>query len=392
MSLSPVLATPPDLSPILDRLQVWSAINSGSDHLAGLTRMADVLEEALRELTPQVERVPLDDVGRVALRATCRPGAPRRVLCSGHYDTVFNADHPFQNSTLLADQDRLNGPGVADMKGGIVTMLAALAAFEQCPEADRLGWTILLTPDEETGSIASSPVIEAAAREHDLGLVFEPARESGATVRSRAATAIFELSVHGRAAHAGRDPENGRNAVTALARLCLAIEALPQGIPDTLVNVGNFTGGGTVNIVPDHARAEINARASTAEGTAAITNAIEEAAAALNGQDGYGVELTGGFNRDPLQSTPVTEALFAQLQRCAADLGHPPLDWVHVSGGSDGNLLHAAGLAVLDGLGPTGGGLHSDLEYVELSSLPRAAHRAALFLHRLATGEITLPA
>jgi glutamate carboxypeptidase len=354
--------------------------------------MADALEDALRELTPQVERVPLDDEGRVALRATCRLDAPRRVLCSGHYDTVFGADHPFQAPILLADQNRLNGPGVADMKGGIVVMLATLTAYEQSPYADQLGWTVLLTPDEETGSTASAPVIEAAAREHHLGLVFEPSRENGALVRSRAATAIFEITVHGRAAHAGRNPEDGRNAVTALARLCLDIEALPNRIPDTLVNVGNLRGGGTVNIVPDHAQAEINARASTTAGTQALTTAITAAVDALNQHDGYRVELSGGFNRDPLQSTAVTEALFIRLQACATDLGHPPLDWTHVSGGSDGNLLHAAGLPVLDGLGPIGGGLHSDQEYLELPSLPARVQLAALFLHRLATGEIVLPA
>lgn len=382
--------SPPPLPPLLARLQSWSAINSGSDHLAGLARMADGLEAALRELTPDVTRVPLDDSGRVALRARMRPAAHHRILCSGHYDTVFGADHPFQKATLHEDTGRLNGPGVADMKGGLVVMMAALAAFEQTPAAKQIGWTVLLTPDEETGSIVSAPEIEAAAASHHLGLVFEPARETGALVKSRSATAVFRAEVHGRAAHAGRNPEDGRNAITALAQFCLDVEAFPESIPDTLVNVGNIQGGAATNIVPDHAVAEVNARASTSAGVEALESAFQAAAESLNAREGYTMSLTGGFHRHPLQVTPLRESLFANLSQCSTDLGHGALEWEHVSGGSDGNLLHAAGLPVLDGMGPIGGGLHSDREYIETASLASRAQIAATFLNRLASGEITL--
>ena len=346
--------------------------------------MADVLEAALLELTPSVQRIPLDSAGRVALRATCRPEAPRRILCSGHYDTVFSADSPFQSARLSADGTRLHGPGVADMKGGIVVMLATLAAFAQTSHAAQLGWTVLLTPDEETGSVASRATIEAQAADHELALVFEPARETGAMVRARAATAIHRLTVHGRAAHAGRDPAAGRNAIIALAQLCLAVDRLPEAIPDLLVNVGRISGGGTVNIVPDHAVAEINARAATTEAMRRFEAALTALVTDLNARDGYRCEVSGGFNRGPLQSTPTSERHFAALQRCGADLGLKPFDWVAVAGGSDGNLLHAVGLPVLDGLGPIGGGLHSENEYIEISSLTSRARLSALFLHRLA--------
>ncbi len=383
--LPDALAAPFDPAPLLDRLCAWSAINSGSDHLAGLTRMADALENALRELTPHVERVPLDAAGRVALRATCRPEATRRILCSGHYDTVFEAGDRFQSARLSADGKRLHGPGVADMKGGIVAMLATLAAFEQTPAASNLGWTILLTPDEETGSTASRHLIEAQAPDHQLALVFEPARETGAMVRARAATAIYELEIHGRAAHAGRDPAAGRNAIIALAEICLALDKLPVAIADLLVNVGRIEGGGTVNIVPAHATAAINARAATAAAMDAFDTAIRRLVDQLNTRDGYHGTLTGGFNRGPLQSTPASEKHFAALQDCALELGQRKPDWVAVQGGSDGNLLHAAGLTVLDGLGPIGGGLHSENEYIEVASLTDRARLAALFLHRLAS-------
>lgn len=384
--LPPSLSAPFESVPLIERLTAWSNLNSGSTHLAGLARMADTLEAALRELTPDVERVPLDDEGRIALRATQRPDAPRRVLCSGHYDTVFGVDHPFQSTRLAPDGSRLHGPGVADMKGGIVVMLAALAAFEQTPHADSLGWTILLTPDEETGSVASRPVIEAAATGHELGLVFEPARESGAMVRSRAATGIFTATLHGRAAHAGRNPEAGRNAITGLAEIIGAIDRLPATIPDLLVNIATIRGGGVINIVPDFATVEINARASTATAATAFPAALDALHHAWKLCDGYRLKISGQFNRAPLQSTPVTEARFAELQQCARDLGQADLTWQHVTGGSDANLLHAAGLPCLDGLGPVGGGLHSENEYIETASLPTRARLAALFLHRLATG------
>ncbi len=383
--LPDALATPLDSTPLVERLTAWSGINSGSDHVPGLARMADALETALRELTPHVERIPLDAAGRVALRATGRPDAPRRVLCSGHYDTVFTADSPFQTALPSPDGQRLIGPGVADMKGGIVTLLAALTAFDKTPGADRLGWTVLLTPDEETGSVASRTIVEAQAPDHVLGLVFEPSRETGAMVRARAATAIYRLTVHGRAAHAGRDPAAGRNAIIALAELCLALDKLPVAVPDLLVNVGRIDGGGTVNIVPALAVAEINARATTTAAMQAFDTAIRRLVEQLNARDGYHCELGGGFNRAPLQSTPASERHFADLQRCAADLAQPVPDWISVQGGSDGNLLSAAGLPVLDGLGPIGGALHSENEYIEIPSLAARARLAALFLHRLAS-------
>ena len=381
---------PASTSNLIERLTAWSLINSGSTHLGGLTRMANALESALRELTPDVERVPLHADGRVALRARLRPAAPLRLVCSGHYDTVFGAAHSFQTPRLIGP-DRLNGPGVADMKGGIVAMLASLAAFERTPSASLLGWTVLLTPDEETGSEASRSVIESMAASHHLALVFEPARDSGDMVKSRSATGVFEVTLHGRAAHAGRDPAAGRNAILALAEFCLAVDRLPSSIPNLLVNVGTFTGGGTINIVPDLAHAAINARASTPAAMHAFTAAIADLATQTNARDGYRMELTGQFNRDPLVSTPTTEALFTQLQACGHDLGLAPFDWQAVAGGSDGNLLHGTGLPVLDGLGPVGGGLHSDQEYIEIPTLIQRAQLAALFLHRLATKEIVFP-
>lgn len=372
------------------RLIQWTEVNSGSDHLAGLARMAAILRGAAQELTPDVALEPLDAAGRVAVRARLRPTAPIQILCSGHYDTVYGATHPFQQTTELAG-GRLNGPGVADMKGGLVVMFAALAALEATPHASQLGWEILLTPDEETGSQASRTLIESAAPRFDAALIFEPARESGDLVQSRKGTGIFTLTCHGREAHAGRNPEDGRNAIVALAEVLLGLHALPATVPDLMLNIGSIRGGGAVNIVPALASAEINVRIGRAETAAIFSNRLQSLLDPIEAREGYRFEVAGGFNRLPMEAGPVTTQLFTAWQACAADLGERPFSWVHVGGGSDGNLLSAAGLPCIDGVGVVGGELHSAREWMDLASLTGRARIAALALHRIAAGEIALP-
>ena len=385
-----IAALPRKEAELQQRLEHWCNINSGSTHLAGLANMADVLESALRTLADDVQRVPVADDGRVALVARRRPGLQRRVLCSGHYDTVYGAASPFQRCTRL-DAQTLQGPGVADMKGGLVVLLAALAAHEASAPADDLGWDVILTPDEETGSAASRPLLEAAARRCQLGLIFEPARENGSMILSRKGTGIFTVTCQGRAAHAGRDPGAGRNAILALAEYLVAIQALPAQLTDVMLNVGRIQGGGTVNIVPDFAEAELNARSSTAAAADAFVAGLHRLAEPINAREGYRLRIAGQFNRGPMEDTPVAARLRPSITTAAADLSLPPISWEHVSGGSDGNLLQAAGLPCLDGLGVIGGRLHSSEEYVSLPSLVERSQLAALLLHRLASGTIPLP-
>lgn len=389
--IPPAIASLTAAEPALrQRLIDWAGINSGSDHPAGLARMAAVLRDACRELTPDVALEPLDAAGRVAVCARLRPTAPIQILCSGHYDTVYGATHPFQKTTQV-EGGRLSGPGVADMKGGLVVMLAALAAFEQTPAAGQLGWEILLTPDEETGSQASRSRIESAAPRFDAALIFEPARENGDLVRSRKGTGIFTLTCHGREAHAGRNPQDGRNAIVALAGVLLGLHRLPDEVPDLMLNVGSIQGGGAVNIVPALASAEINVRIGRTETAAVFLDRLRALLAPIEAQEGYRFELAGGFNRLPMEAGEVTTRLFEAWQGCARDLGERPFSWVHVGGGSDGNLLSAAGLPCIDGVGVVGGELHSAREWMDLASLTGRARIAALALHRIAAAEIVLP-
>ncbi len=368
-----------------DLLVSWADLNSGSEHAAGLNRMAAALREAFRQNLPGATATTLDLWGSdaKALSLRVRPHAPVQVLLSGHYDTVYGQEHPFQRCEQV-DADRLRGPGVADMKGGIVVLLAALTEFEKTPGCERLGWEVLLTPDEETGSAASRTVLRDAARRHQLGLVFEPAREDGSLVRSRMGTGVFNLTCRGRAAHAASPRQEGRNAIVALAGILVSMDRIRNEIPGVLLNVGSIAGGGAVNIVPDRAVAAINVRVATAIAAEAVKERFAALTAELNRREGFSLEITGGFDRPPLEPEARTDAAFVAWTEVARACGVEIPGWLDVGGGSDANLLAAAGLPCLDGLGPVGGKLHSADEYIVLPSLAERARIAAAFLTQLA--------
>ncbi|MEJ1972127.1 MAG: hydrolase [Lacunisphaera sp.] len=370
-----------------DLLIKWCNQNSGTGHLPGLAAMLRLLQAEFDRLG-RTEAVPLAGTTAQALRLRVRPDAPIQLLFSGHYDTVYEAAHPFQQCTLLTPE-KLRGPGTADMKGGLVVMLAALQAFEKTPHASRIGYEVLLGPDEETGSQSYAPLLEIAARRHRLGLIFEPARSNGDLVKSRKGTGIFTLTCHGRAAHAGRAPAEGRNAILALCDILPRVAALTGELPGLMVNVGSIRGGGAANIVPDRAEAVVNARVTHVGDDALFLKRLHDVCAPWHAKEGYRIEIGGGFNRAPKVETPAETALFEEWRRGAAEFGLK-LDWQHVGGGSDGNLLSAAGLPNLDGLGCVGDNLHSPGEYCLLPSLAQRAQVAALFLHRVAAGEIRL--
>ena len=388
-----ITALPADMPALVTLLESWARTNSGSGHPAGLERMRAALRAEFTRAFPAalVEEPALAGTTARALRLRVRPSAARQILLNGHFDTVYEADDPFQTCTR-PDADTLRGPGVADMKGGLVVMLAALRAFEQTPAAASLGWEVLLTPDEETGSHGSAPLFRDAATRHRFALVFEPARPTGDLVRSRKGTGSFTATCRGRAAHAAQVPSPGRNAILALAEFLLAAAKVPAEFPGVLVNVGNFRGGGAAtNVVPDFAQSELDVRITRLADREPLLARLHALAAPINARDGYRLEITGGFNRPPKECGPAEEAAFAAWQQAARDLGQPAPNWVHSGGGSDGNLLFAAGLPNLDGVGPLGDHLHSDSECVVISTLGTRAQLAALFLTRYAAGEIDLP-
>jgi glutamate carboxypeptidase len=394
-SIAALPARTAELAALLER---WANINSGSGHAAGLARMADALRAEFATAFPAAagEVLPADapgfnPPGAKALRFRLRPEAPLQVFLCGHYDTVYAADDAFQTCRWL-DADTLNGPGVTDMKGGIVTLLAALQAFEPTPHAARIGWEVLLTPDEETGSHGTRALFEDAARRHHFGFVFEPARPTGDIIHSRKGTGGLVATCRGRAAHAAKIPNDGRNAILGLAAFLLAAAKFPAEQPGVLVNVGNIRGGtAATNVVPDFAQAEIDLRITRLAEREPLFARLEALARETGAAHDVKIELTGGLNRPPKENHPTEAALFPEFQRAARDAGLKPFNWVHGAGGSDGNFLGAAGLPCFDGIGPEGDHLHSAREYCRVATLAPRAQVVALFLHRVAAGEIKLP-
>ena len=364
-------------------LRTWCDTNSGSGNTEGLARMLDLLETRISAIPGMVcTRIRLEATSAQALSCVMRPEAPRRLLCIGHYDTVYPAAHPFQSCTTLPD-GRLGGPGTADMKGGIVVALATIEAYAQIQGPSPLGLELLLTPDEETGSIHSQHVIREAAKRCVAGLVFEPARANGDLVRSRMGTGVLKVTSTGRSAHAAQPTPRGRNAIVALCEFLTSVHSLPLEIPGCLVNVATIQGGNLVNVVPDQAEALINVRVASDVARLRLLSRLEELAAPIRSREGHVLTIEGGFDRPPKECTPAEEQMFADYISASLSLGLQPPAWQDVGGGSDGNLLSAAGLPNLDGLGILGENLHSDQECCTPSSIPERAATAALLMRAM---------
>ena len=382
--------------PMLDQVLAWAAVNSGSRNLAGLERMAELLADAFAAL-PGVLRLesaePVDAVetdGRTIklkhgrhLHLTVRPTAPLQLLFTGHMDTVFGADHAFQETRWLED-GVLNGPGVADMKGGLAMMLAALKAVEASPFADRIGYEVVINSDEEVGSLSSAPLLTQAAQGKRAALTYEPsALPDGTLAGARPGSGNFAMVVRGRSAHAGRNPEDGRNALLAAADLALRLDKLKRD--GLTVNPSRIEAGSPSNVVPDLAILRVNLRPRTPEIEAETKRAIDEAVAAVAAEREVAIEVQGGFGRPPKPLTPKAEALFNLVKQAGADLGQP-IAWQPSGGVCDGNNIAACGVPVVDTMGVRGGKIHSMEEFLIVDSLAERAALSALTILRLAEG------
>jgi glutamate carboxypeptidase len=381
-----------DGAAMLEQVLAWSPVNSGSRNLEGLERMAALLAEAfaplggmtLREPAPASQMLPTGEIVPLAhgrnLFLSVRPQARTRVLLTGHYDTVFPADHPFQ-SVRWVEPGVLNGPGVADMKGGIAVMLAALKALEASPFASLLGFEVVLNADEEVSSLGSAPLLAECAVRVDAGLTFEPALPDGTLAGARPGSGNFAIHVAGRSAHAGREPEKGRNAVLAAADLALRLAALVA--PDLKVNVARIEGGGPNNVVPDTAVLRVNIRPATRDAEVRATAEMDAAMGHVARAHAVDIHRHGSFARPPKPLDSNQLRLFELVKSCGAALG-VPIGWRPAGGVCDGNNLAATGLAVVDTLGVRGGAIHSADEYLLSDSLAERARLAALTLMRIA--------
>jgi glutamate carboxypeptidase len=382
--------------PMLDQVLAWAAVNSGSRNLAGLERMAELLADAFAAL-PGVLRLDnaapvetIDAAGRTKqikhgrhLHLTVRPTAPVQLLLTGHMDTVFAADHPFQETRFLED-GVLNGPGVADMKGGLAVMLAALKSIERSRAADRIGYEVVINSDEEVGSLASAKLLVQAAQGKRAALTYEPAAlPDGTLAGARPGSGNFSFVVHGRSAHAGRNPEDGRNALLAAADLALRLDSLRR--EGLTVNPSRIEGGSPSNVVPDLAILRVNMRPRTPAIEREANEAIDVLTAAVGAEREVGIERHGGFGRPPKPLTAQAEALFELVREAGADLGQQ-IAWQPTGGVCDGNNIAACGVPVVDTMGVRGGKIHSAEEFLIVDSLKERAALSALTILRLAEG------
>ncbi|MEZ5996083.1 MAG: hydrolase [Hyphomonadaceae bacterium] len=385
---------------LADRTQAWSAINSGSYELAGLGRMQAELLDAMAALPATPEKADLAPSQRVradgeiseiqhgaSLRIRVRPEAAIQVALTGHYDTVFPAAHPFQSP--WREGEVLRGPGVADMKGGIAVMLAALQAFEALPGEKQVGYEVLLSPDEEIGSPASAPLLAALGARAQLGLTYEPALADGALVDARKGSANYSLALRGRAAHVGRAFGDGRSAVLAAAHAALALDGLNGKREGVTFNVGAIDGGSAVNVVPERAVLRFNVRAPESEAAAWAEAEVARIAREAGGRDGIEAHLHGGFTRPPKPLTAAQRTMVAWTHQAGAALGLD-LKFQPSGGVCEGNNLAAAGCPNIDTLGPCGGGLHSDQEFALIPSFAERAKLSFLLLAGVESGVFDL--
>ena len=383
-----------EAEPMLEQVLDWAAINSGSRNLGGLQRMAHVLVDAFSALPGYLVLEAAGDVNAVDsagrdipiehghhLHLTVRPTAPVQLLFTGHMDTVYGAEHSFQNVRWLED-GVLNGPGVADMKGGLAVMLSALKAVEQSSVADRVGYEVVINSDEEVGSLGSASLLKQAAAGKRAALTYEPAAlPDGTLAGARPGSGNFDFVVRGRSAHAGRNPEEGRNAVVAAAELALRLSM--SKTPGLSINPAKIDGGGPNNVVPDLAILRVNVRPRTTDDQEIATRLIAKALDETAKQHDVFIEAHGGFGRPPKPLSEEAEALFQLVKEAGADLNQQ-IGWQPSGGVCDGNNIAACGVPVVDTMGVRGGKIHSEEEYLIVESLKERAALSALTILRLA--------
>lgn len=382
---------------MLAQVEGWAAINTGTANIGGLAKMAGVLADAFAALPGDVELVKPAPVTAISadgrevekphghhMVLRVRPEAERRLVLTGHMDTVFPVDHGFQQVTRI-DADTINGPGTADMKGGLCVILHALAAFEQTPDAARVGYDVMINSDEETGSLASRGLIEQLARGKYAALTYEPsALPDGTLAHARGGTGNYSITFTGRSAHAGRNPHEGRNGIVAAADLVLRIAALEGD--DITINPAKIEGGSANNVVPDLAVLRFNIRPKTVAAMERFDSELNALLRTIEAEREVGIHRHGGVTRPPKPVDAKAQRLFDLVRDCGAALGQT-IGWIPSGGVCDGNNIAACGVPVVDTMGVRGGAIHSPDEFMIVPSLKERAALSALLLTRLSTGD-----
>lgn len=362
----------PEMEDDLRRLVELESPSSDDDRLK---RCADAVAALAEQAGASVHLLDGPDGNRHVRAEWGDAASGDRLLLLGHFDTVWPVG-TIDTMSFRVDAGIARGPGVFDMKAGIVQGFWAVRALRETGVTDH-HIVFLCNSDEETGSASSRALIEGEARRVSAVFVLEPSQD-GALKTARKGVGHFHVTVHGRAAHAGLDPEAGASAIVELAHQILHLRQVANPDAGSTINVGVISGGTRSNVIADRATAEIDVRFSSRSEAVRLSDAI----LGLRPHDErIRLEVTGGVNRPPMERTAQTVELFERARTIAAGLGFP-LAEVAVGGGSDGNFCAALGVPVLDGLGAVGGGAHSLDEHVIVDAMPL---RAALLSELLAS-------
>lgn len=381
---------------MFEKLEAVVNQNSGSLNREGLSSVRSFFERELRGLGFSCTVVPGGT--REMLRCPSRKetihfgdhlvaridgGHGPKILMNGHFDTVFEPSSPFQK--MRREGNIIHGPGTVDMKAGIVSMIYALKALKEFGLLSRARITVILVADEELGSLDSRPLLEAEAKKHDLGLVFEGAG-AGTMVNKRKGLGQAQLVVHGTAAHAGNAFDRGVSAVRELAMKVVDIEKLTGRRPGITVNVGTFLGGDKRNIVPECAECQIDIRYEKPEDGEWVIGEIQKIADrsyTFNDhiQKGTRTEMWHTLHRPPKLITPEFEKALQHVLSAAEELGKK-LGTTESGGGTDGSLMQAVGLPTVDTMGPEGSGAHTEREQMTADSFVWKTKLAALVLYK----------
>jgi glutamate carboxypeptidase len=378
-------------TPMLAQVERWAAINTGTRNLEGLKLVAGLLADKFAALPGALSLVSGDPVESVAADGTIstithgdhlhlrvRPDAPLQMLFTGHMDTVFAADHPFQKMKWL-EPGVLNGPGVADMKGGIAVMLGALKAVEA--SGTGFGYEVIINSDEEVGSPSSAALIARAAKGKLAAFTYEPsALPDGTLAGARAGSGNFSIIITGKSAHAGRNPDDGRNAIVAAADLAVRLKAASGG--GFSCNPARIEGGAPNNVVPDHAILRVNFRPKTPSDEGVARALLDQLTGEIAQSHDVTIHIHGSFGRPPKPMDAKAEKLFNLVTACGADLGQT-IGWKDSGGVCDGNNIAACGVPVVDTMGVRGGSIHSADEFMIADSLGERAALSALAIHRI---------
>lgn len=362
---------------VIDLTRQLVDIESPSNDASRSREVAGWIEGQVRATGAEihVERIAVEPGEHVIIRSF--PGDARPTLLLGHTDTVHPAGTKERNPTRI-EGNRFYGCGIFDMKSGVVLMLEALRFFATTGAQPASPVTVVLSCDEEVGSMSGREIVEREAAASSACLILEPSAE-GRVKTARKGTGIYTLRAHGAPAHAGLEPEKGANAIRELARQVEAIHSIARPEIGTTVNVTTFRGGTTINVIPALAECDIDVRFSVAVEAERVDRELR----ALSSYDtGVSLELDGSDNRPPMERTEAVAALYERAKALAASFDYE-LGEAQVGGGSDGNFVAALGVPVLDGLGITGAGAHTLDEHILVSDIaPRATLVTMLLFSR----------